>query len=108
VIANKPLKTLQLGDLFEIRTSQGLFYIQYCNFHERLGYLLRKIEEPVSQQEIHIGKLCQSDTEYRFFYPLNGAIQQKYVRRIGNCELRPEDRALPVFTNPIDKVIIGL
>lgn len=108
MIIHQPAKKFKLGDIFEIQTSQGCFYIQYCNFHERLGYLLRKVTGKFSQAQTDVQMLANLDTAFYFHYPLHAGLRQKCVRRVGHADLRVQDQEMPIFLNPIDKMIIGL
>ncbi len=105
---NKPQKNLHLGEIFEVNTSQGFFYIQYCNFDPLLGYLMCKLGNKFAQSQLDLKRLSELEIVYYFFYPLHASLKQKCVKRVGRTELQPQSKAMPIFVNPIDKVIVGL
>jgi hypothetical protein len=104
---NKPSKDIHIGDIFEVSTSEGFFYIQYCNFDNSMGYLLRKLEGKFEVPEFDAKKLTIINTAYYFFYPLAAAIRQKCVKLVGRGELPAVDKAMPVMTNPIHEIVKG-
>lgn len=63
----EPPEGLTFGEIFEVRTSKGFFYIQYCNFDRPWGCLMRKIKGKFSKPQTEINKVSQLNTAYYFF-----------------------------------------
>lgn len=71
--ANKP------GDIFHIRTPEGLAFFQYICKHDRYGHLIRILPGLFNAIPSSFEELAQSTELYYIFFPLTAAISKGIV-----------------------------
>lgn len=83
-------KRIRLGDLLEIRTPQGLAYLQYTAKHPRLGDTIRVLPGLFSERPA-LEKLAALATQagYFTFYPVGAAVRQRLLEVVATCSIPP-------------------
>ena len=92
---NKPVSSVKLGNIYEIETSLGYYYIQYINFDKLMGYLVRLIDHRFDERQTDSLIVGNIATKYSFFYALPATIKHGVCRLIGNAQIPEADRAMP-------------
>lgn len=81
------MKKISIGDLFEIETSKGFAYFQYCFKDENLGELIRVLPGIFPDRLDSFDKIVAEKEVFMVFFPLLMAYRKKIVHLVGNKEL---------------------
>ncbi|MCQ6268743.1 hypothetical protein M1K46_24525 [Fictibacillus sp. WQ 8-8] len=85
---------IKIGDVFEIETLNGIGLFQYVHKDKTMGHLIRIL--PILYEEGYgiDDKLVEKKELYLIHFPLEAALRQKIVTKIGNYSI-PHDFMLP-------------
>jgi hypothetical protein len=89
----------QIGDVIEIRTPNGLAYIQYTHEHRdppRMGSLLRVLPGVFDQQP-DLASLVEQEERFSVFFPLHAALRRGIFRIVASEPIPPNKRQFPIF-----------
>ena len=91
----------KIGDLFEIETSKGMAYGQYCHREggEPLGAgpLIRVIEGLHNRRPTDLQVIARQPTLFWTYYPLGAALNQGLVTNLGTFPIPAEAAEYPVL-----------
>ena len=87
----------KIGDIFEIKTREGLAYAQYTQESESDGALIRVFEGLHEKVPTDLKKIANGFVAFATFFPVQAAIKQGLVRRVGHAEIAPTNKEMPVF-----------
>ena len=104
----------KIGDVYEIKTSKGLAYFQYTHENEKMGSLIRVLDEFYAKRPLtkDLQNLVNKKHKFQTFCYLNDAIKKAEVVFIENLEIPLLATNFPIFkgTNsmpkrdPLDKI----
>jgi hypothetical protein len=75
---------INLGDIFEIKTSKGYAYIHNLYKDESMGNLVRVLSGLYSERPVSFDVLANQAEEFMVFFPLLFAERKKIVECVGN------------------------
>ena len=94
-------RKLKIGDLFEVQTSKGLGYVQFCHRDASgpadHGPLIRAIEGLHRQRPAELEDVARRPLLFWTFYPLGAALYHKLVSYVGNFVIPEEAATFPVL-----------
>lgn len=91
---------LQIGELIEIVTPNGLAYAQYLLRHRAKpawGDLIRVLSGLFERRPDHLVELAYQPHVHISFFPASRAVKDGLVRVVGYAEPTPEQSTLPTF-----------
>src|SRR4051812_30664094 len=101
---------LKLGDIVEIKSSQGYLYVQYINDHQRpphFGAVVR-ILPGVSRRPRAITELAAvEDSLWCCFWPVKWAVKAGEAKLVGNALIPQQWRKMPTFKSGTHSLITG-
>ncbi len=78
------MKKINLGDLFEFKTSKGLSYLQFIFKDDELGELVRILPGHYSDRTENIDDIVNCDEIYMVFFPVLAAFRKGFIEFVGN------------------------
>ena len=96
---NKPAKSVKIGNIYEIETPVGYFYIQYVHFDKLMGYLVRLIDGRFDYEQTDFEMLAGIPTKYMFFYALPACVKLAFCKFICNAPVPNADKKMPTSVN---------
>jgi hypothetical protein len=78
---------INIGDLFEIETSKGFAYFQYCYKSENLGELIRILPETFTHRPDSFDKIVAEKESFMVFFPVLMAYRKKIIHLVANVAL---------------------
>ena len=87
----------KFGDIIEIETSKGYVYSQYTHEAELHGSLIRVFDLFHQKRPSDLIGLTREPIRFSTFFPLNAALRQRVVERIGNAHISTSIRKFPLF-----------
>lgn len=99
----------KVGEVIEIKTRKGLAYAQYTHESETDGSLIRVFEVLHARPLADLAEVVHSQVAFTTFFPVHAAIKQGLVRRVGQAEIAPENKKMPMFRwgipHPVSKKV---
>jgi hypothetical protein len=93
-------KRPRIGDIVELRTSQGLAYAQYTHKHTAppvYGELIRVLPHIHPSRPCSFADLVSQKELFFVFFPLGSAVRRNIVTLVGNMEVPDRCREFPLF-----------
>lgn len=90
-------KRPQIGDVIEIRTSQGLAYAQFTHKHPAYGALLRVMPGLYPSRPEHFSARALAEPQFSTFFPLGSACSNGTVQIVANETISESLRMFPTF-----------
>jgi hypothetical protein len=87
----------KIGDVLEIKTTEGLAYFQYTHQHPVYGGLIRVLPGLYAERPAHIAILVAGAERYFVFFPVRAAAARDLVRIVGSETIPDHARAFPMF-----------
>src|SRR5579862_8267381 len=84
----------KIGDICEIKTPEGLAYVQYTHDHPSMGQLVRVLPGLFSDRP-ELKKLALKKELYFTFYPLNYVLRDGQTEVVGNEPVPESARPYP-------------
>ena len=97
------MSKIELGDIFEIKTSKGKAYFQCVKIDKVKGDLINVFNKLYDERPSSIEKVTNVLDHYFIGFPLSAAYKRKLVEKVGNISL-PNDFELPAYAR--DKHVI--
>ena len=94
------MRRSRIGDVIEFRTGKGLFYAQYTHEDEMYGELIQAGKTCYDVRPRTLQEILDDEIGIITFLTLNCVIRCPDAEIIGNAEVPPERRLLPVFRVP--------
>lgn len=91
----------QIGDIIEIKTGKGLAYAQYTHRNKPFGALIRVFEGLHALRPSDLEQLAASSVAFSTFFPLNSALREKVVEKVGRAAIAPQNQAFPLFRDGV-------
>jgi len=88
---------LKIGDIVEIKTSNGFVYAQYTHKHVRYGALLRIFKNNYIARPSDLDNVLKDDVVFSTFFPLKGAVKIGSVEIVGNLSVSNTLSQFPTF-----------
>lgn len=76
--------TIKIGDVFEIRTSNGKAFLQFAANDERIGQLIRVFCETPGDAEFNPDFVFAQKEKFVVFFALRAAVRKHIVEKVGN------------------------
>jgi hypothetical protein len=95
------MKKPKIGDLIEIKASEGVAYAIYTHSHKQFGDLLRVYHRVYDNRPTEFDSLLQSSADFSCFFPLRAAVSKGIVNIVGNFPISENMRIFPVFRDGI-------
>lgn len=88
---------IQVGDVLEIPTRQGLAYAQVTHVRKPDGPLIAVLPGFFSARPKDWTWVAAAAPRFRVFFPAAHAVSRKIISRVANCPMSPEVAKFPVL-----------
>lgn len=88
------MRRIKIGDVFEIKTSEGKGYLQYVFANKTIGELIRVFPQQYSEDFGEVSSVIKSEDYYFVYFPLKAALKQELVQFVHNFSI-PSEVKLP-------------
>jgi hypothetical protein len=92
--------TCKFGDIFEIRTAEGLAYMQYVNHDSQMGELMHVLPGLYDNLPVDFIGLVEQRERFVTFFSLVAAVKRQIVRYVDNVEVPALYGPFPVLRSP--------
>ena len=96
------MKSIKVGDVFEIETNRGKGYFQLVEIDKSNGDLIKVFYELHSNTPDKFSNLIESDEYYFIRFPTKPALRRKLIKRVDNLD--PNPFKVPRYTRSKRKV----
>lgn len=91
----------QIGDIFEIGTSLGLYYAQFTHAHPTHTDVLVVFEGGYDKRPDDILSVINRPVQYTVLIAVNASYKAGVIERVGNAPIREELVPFPKFRNGV-------
>src|SRR3954467_2813981 len=101
---------LKLGDIVEIKSSQGYLYVQYINDHQRpphFGAVVRILPGVSRRPRSITEQPAVKDSLWCCFWPVKWAVKAGEAKRVGNAPIPQQWRKMPSLLAAEHSTTIG-
>ena len=92
-------KRVQIGDVIEVPTANGLAYAQYTHQHPTHGGLIRVFDALFQNRPSDLSALVKGPVRFSTFFPVAAAIKRGLFNVVGHDEIASHNQPFPVFRN---------
>lgn len=100
-------KMVKLGDILEIKTSDGYSYCQVTHKTPSHGYFIVAFKEKFPNKQTNLNDIAQSKVLFKTFYFVKIALKNGLVEIIGNAPIRNELQEFPIFKTSLPPELTG-
>lgn len=90
------MKRIKIGDVFRIKTDNGIAYFQYVFNNKTIGELIRILPGLYEEQLNNLSDLVEEKELFFIHFPLKAAYKQEIVNFVDNFDL-PKSLKLPRY-----------
>jgi hypothetical protein len=94
-------KRVQIGDIIEIQTAEGLAYAQYTHQHPTHGGLIRVFDLLFQNRPSDFLAVANTPVRFSTFFPVAAAIRRGIFSVVGHEKIAPDNQSFPVFRNGV-------
>ena len=94
------LNKFKFGDIFELKTSKGLAYLQYVNEYTKppnYGKLVRVLDGTFQDRPTDFKQLVKRKELFYTFIPLSVSVRRKDIQLVEHEEVTKEFKKMPIF-----------
>ena len=97
------LTSLSLGDVIEVRTPEGLAYLQFTHGHPSYPEVVRALAGVHERRPGDLAELAAGQTRFVALFPLAAAVASGRLSAeiVTNAPVPPNERAYPTFRTAI-------